>query len=78
MAQTDKTNVFVGSSIVSLTSFFFHPDFFGDHPVVSKCQLEIVYPPRQASFHNMPVAFATARITPVDDYIPLGVEYQSG
>jgi len=32
---------------------------------------------QQATFHNMPVAFATARITPVDDYIPLGRELQS-
>ena len=32
--------------------------------------------PRQATFHNMPVAFATAIIEP-DQYIPLGREYQS-
>ena len=32
---------------------------------------------QQASFHNMPVAFATANVEPVNEYVPLGAEHGS-
>lgn len=32
---------------------------------------------RQATFHNMPIGFATANKAPVDEWIPLGIDHGS-